>query len=65
MLTQSIQLMGNQFTYFPVPFHLQNTYQLAQAAQPVVAPVVYPTVNPVPQIQQVSLSSFFFFFTFS
>ncbi|KAJ4812160.1 RNA-binding protein 42 [Rhynchospora pubera] len=53
MSTQSIQPMANQFTYFPVPFHLQNAYQVPQAAvQPVLAPVVYPTLNPLPQVQQ-------------
>ncbi|KAJ4759680.1 RNA-binding (RRM/RBD/RNP motifs) family protein [Rhynchospora pubera] len=56
MSTQSIQPMANQFTYFPVPFHLQNAYQVPQAAvQPVLAPVVYPTLNPLPQVQQAQL----------
>ncbi|KAF3322242.1 RNA-binding protein 42-like protein [Carex littledalei] len=53
MSTQSIQPMANQFTYFPVPFHLQNAYQMPPAtAQLVGAHVVYPTASSVPQFQQ-------------
>ena len=64
MSTQSISpaSAAAQFTYFPVPFHLQNAQYAAwpagTAAAPAVSPVpAYNAIYPMPQIEQVYYAS--------